>query len=1053
MVLGRSLAGHRICCWIVNDFFRRLQTVLVVPMVLVVVVPLLHANDRTIAQFVHTSWGAKDGVPGVYALAQTTDGFLWLGTQRGLYRFDGISFERYQPQSGPSFQSSNITALLAFPNGDLWIGYREKGVSLLRGGKNFNYTSVDGLPQGRVNRFAQDRQGTIWVGTAGGLARFDHDRWQRVGADWGYPGASSSALYLDRQGTLWTASEGSIFFLPPGAKKFQTTGINVGQSLQMGESASGALWLAETSRSVHPVMFPPNPKAPEPEIQVGASGLVFDDDGSLWITTLGDGMRRVAYPDAMNGQKIGEFSDAAEKFTAADGLTSDYAIGILKDREGNIWVGTPSGLDRFSRGILVPIDMPSKYTSKSLIAGDHGDIWAGSLSAAPLLHIEGNTPRQIPEILGEIIYAFRAPNGVIWFLTVQSTGVPTVILARLDHGKVIAVTNSPPGFEPGFAEGAAAIDRAGRLWLGGGGSGLFFFDSSKRWQQFPTPPGLAGKRVASTLFDANGRFWFGFMDNALVEIDGTSIRTFSAKDGIQVGTVAVITGQGPHLWLGGADGLALGEGDHFRSILPADGDTFHGVSGIQEDSRGELFVNEQRGVIFISAAEISKALKDPSARVRYRIFDARDGLRGDTQKGKPYPNTVQSTDGRIWFATSMGVVWVDPAKIPQDSPPPPTVIRLLTANGNRYSAADGLQLPPRTRNLTIDYTALDLTTPERVQFRYRLEGLDTQWQEAGTRRQAFYTNLGPGKYRFLVRARNNDGNWNETGADLAFTIQPSFTQGILFKVICFLAFAALVYSAYLLRVRQVTKQLRARMYERLAERERIARDLHDTFFQGIQGLLLRFHTATSNLDKDEPARRIFEETLKQSDQVMLEGRELVLDLRATDSQPSDLPTAIADFGQEMRKGGSSDFRVIVNGSIRPLHHIVFEELFKIGKEALGNAFRHSGAHLIEAELNYESSELSIRICDDGTGIESVILRKGHRDGHFGLPGMRERAQNIGAHLEVWSRPGAGTEVELRIAARLAFASERNGWWLWKVRRLWNSIHGTDLSEESKSELT
>jgi signal transduction histidine kinase len=228
-----------------------------------------------------------------------------------------------------------------------------------------------------------------------------------------------------------------------------------------------------------------------------------------------------------------------------------------------------------------------------------------------------------------------------------------------------------------------------------------------------------------------------------------------------------------------------------------------------------------------------------------------------------------------------------------------------------------------------------------------------------------------------------------------------------------------------------------RLEERIHERTRIAQDLHDTFFQGIQGLLLRFHTATSQLHKDEPARRIFEETLRQSDRVMLEGRELVLDLRAMGSEQTDLPTAFADLGEGMRKGSSCEFMVVATGAVRPLDPVVFEELFKIGKEALSNAFRHSGASSIEAELNYQRSELCIRIRDDGAGIDSVILQQGYREGHFGLPGMRERAQKVGAHLDVWSRAGAGTEVELRIAGGLAYVSESQGSRSWSLRRLWH----------------
>src|SRR5262249_23298583 len=268
-----------------------------------------------------------------------------------------------------------------------------------------------------------------------------------------------------------------------------------------------------------------------------------------------------------------------------------------------------------------------------------------------------------------------------------------------------------------------------------------------------------------------------------------------------------------------------------------------------------------------------------------------------------------------------------------------------------------------------------------------------------------------------------------------------------FRALCIAAAAAVGWALYWLRLKQATTGLRQRLGARQEERERIARELHDTFFQGIQGLLLRFHTATSQLRKDEPARRIFEETLKQSDQVMLEGRELVLDLRGTVCEPIDLPTAFADFGEGMRKGGSCEFRVVVNGTIRPLHPVVFEELFKIGKEALGNAFRHSSAQSIEAELNYEGSELRIRVRDDGTGIDPIILQQGHREGHFGLPGMRERAQKVGAYLDVWSGTGAGTEVEVRIASRIAYASETRGSSGWKLRRLWTGTKQEDGPDE------
>ena len=718
---------------------------------------LLHAEaaERTIGQFVHTSWSAKDGAPGnVHALAQTTDGFLWLGTAQGLYRFDGVSFERYEP-----FQSSNITALLALRNGGLWIALGDKGVSRLRDGRNTNYADSDGLPSRAVLSLAQDHEGAIWAGTEGGLARFEHDRWQPVGADWGAPVGRTAAVYVDRHGTLWVASERNIVFLPPGSRKFQTTGVKIGQTYQIVESPSGTLWMAETTRSVHPIVLTPNQHSVEPEIKVGSVGILFDGDGSLWITSIGDGMRRVPFPDRLNGQKIGEFSGAIESFTAKDGLTSDYLTCILKDREGSIWVGSSVGLDQFRRGALVPILLPAKFTRKTLVAGDDGKILVGSYSAA-VAQIEGNTWKNVAPSHA-ILYGFRDPRGTTWLLDTSKgpADAPIYRVWRLEKGKLNTVAEMPDVSHNYLA--VLAEDRRGTLWLGNGPANLFFLKNG-RWERFETTPEVIGKRAQITFTDTDGRVWFGFSDNTLLVMDGTNVRTFAAKDGLQVGSVKAITDRDSHVWIGGEDGLEVGQGNRFRPVVPADSDAFHSVSGVQEDSGGNLFLSEQRGVVFISATEISKILKDPSARVQYHIFDVRDGLPGTVQQTPPYPTSVQGTDGRIWFSTSTGVAWINPAHIPRNLLPPPIVIRSIVANGTRYTSQAGLRLPPRTRDLTVDYTALSLAIPERVRFRYKLEGSDTQWQDAGVRRQAFYTNLSPGQYLFRVTASNNDGVWNET---------------------------------------------------------------------------------------------------------------------------------------------------------------------------------------------------------------------------------------------------------------------------------------------------
>jgi PAS domain S-box-containing protein len=344
----------------------------------------------------------------------------------------------------------------------------------------------------------------------------------------------------------------------------------------------------------------------------------------------------------------------------------------------------------------------------------------------------------------------------------------------------------------------------GTLWLGAGH--LFFLKKNGQWKQFETPSEVAAKTALVTFTDPDGRIWFGFTDNTILVMDGTSVRTFSARDAIQVGTVKAITGRDRHIWIGGEDGLAVWEGDRFRAVVPADGDTFHGVSGIQEDSGGDLFLSEKRGVVFFPATEVAKILKDPSARVQYQLFDVHDGLPGAVQQTPPYPTAVQGTDGRIWFSASAGVASINPAHIPRNLLPPPVVIRSITANGTRYTSPSGLRLPPRTRDLTIDYTALSLAIPERVRFRYKLEGSDTQWQDAGVRRQAFYTNLSPREYRFRVIASNNDGVWNEAGASLSFVIAPAWYQTIWFRGFYVLAFFTLLWAGYKMRVNQLQEQ-------------------------------------------------------------------------------------------------------------------------------------------------------------------------------------------------------------------------------------------------------
>jgi PAS domain S-box-containing protein len=750
-------------------------------------------GNRTIAQFAHTAWGQKDGAPSpITALAQSADGYLWLGTPGGLYRFDGVVFEHYHPQSGGPFPYGTVASLLALPNGDLWIGFSIGAVTLLRNGNATNYTAHDGVPEGCVWSITQDREGTIWAADDHGLVRLQGNRWNEVGEDWNFPEKSAYAVFQDRQGTLWVYTQDALFFLPPGTRRFQPTGIRVGQVMQIDQAPNGKLWMPETTRSVRPVPLSDKRQPPdETEVRVGSVRILFDNDGALWITTVGDGLRRAPAPELLRG-RIEEFSTAIESFTAKDGLSHDLVYSILQDREGDVWVGTNNGLDRFRKTNLVPVILPFKLTYLAVAAGDAGDIWVERFETMVRVH-EGRADRGRP-FPSQAYSAYRDPSGVIWWFCVDAiyryeAGNYTRIALPASFPKPYTYIGAPPQITE---------DGSGTLWISAQRQGVFYRKGGV-WQQLEPASEFARLSAVTAFTDWMGRAWFGFSEGKIILLEHESIqKVFSANDSL-VGKVMAINGRGHHIWVGGDSGLAFYDGNRFLPVIPANAKSFYST-GVEETSDGSLWLTEGRSIIEIPATEIQRFLGDPSYRVKYRTFDSLDGLSGI------YPRMIQATDGKLWSFASDGVFWVDPARISTNALPPPVLVQSVMANGKQIGSLTNLALPPRTTNLQISYTALSLSVPERVRFRYRLEGVDNDWQEAGTRREAFYTRLGPGKYHFRVIACNNDGVWNEEGARLDFVIAPAWYQTIWFRGLYVLAFFALLWAGYRIRVHQLQEQ-------------------------------------------------------------------------------------------------------------------------------------------------------------------------------------------------------------------------------------------------------
>jgi signal transduction histidine kinase/streptogramin lyase len=990
-------------------------------------------RGRTIAQYAHTAWGPKDGAPSaVRALAQSTDGYLWLGSPDGLYRFDGLTFERYQPESGGPFPA-HVTALLALPNGDLWIGFRSGRVSLLTHGHATNYGAREGLQEAAINSFAQNRDGVVWAATNLGLMRLQGNQWKEVGRDCNFPGELARATYLDHQGTLWVATEDTLVFLPPGTNKFQPTGIQVGHVTQITQAASGKLWMAETTRSVRPLpLSDKRLPADDTEIRVGSGGILIDNEGALWITSFGDGLRRAPAPELLTGT-IKEFSTAVESFTAKDGLSDDVAQTILQDREGNIWVGTRNGLDRFRKTNLVPILPSFNRWYAVMVAGDAGDVWVESRGL--FFRVHGGEAEDSKPIPGgqPTLFAYRDPTGTIWWFGLNA-------IYRYNAGSFTMLA-LPPSFPKPFLEGqiAATADGSDTLWMSAQRQGLFYLDK-QGWQRLEAASEFANLTPMAAFTDGMGRAWFGYLEGTIIVLNQGKIqKVFLPKDS-PIGTVTAIGGRGHHTWLGGEMGLAFFDGNRLRRISPADAETFDSVLGAEETASGSLWLAEQRGVIEIPATEVQKALADSSYRVKYRLFDAFDGLPGRLAGQATLLREAQGTDGVLWFAASDGIASLDPANIFTNQLTPPVLIRSVKANGRPTGSLTNLVLPPRTTDLQISYTALSLSVPEKVRFRYRLEGVDKDWQGAGTRREAFYTRLGPGKYHFQVIASNNDGVWNDEGARLDFRIAPTWYQTIWFQVLCGIVFLLLIWMLYQLRLRQLKRQFTLTLGTRVDERIRIARELHDTLLQSFHGLMFQFQAARNQLPRrPESAMQALDEAILATEHALAEGRDAIHDLRPEPAAQHDLAELLTAVGQELAgtdaaNGHTPSFRVTVEGKPQRLSPTLQDEIYRIGREMIRNAFHHAVASRIEIEIRYDERQLRLRIRDDGKGIDPKVVEASSRLGHWGLPGMRERSQRIGARLEFWSETGAGTEVELKVPAEIAYEKQRE-------RRRFRLFHG------------
>jgi signal transduction histidine kinase/ligand-binding sensor domain-containing protein len=985
----------------------------------------IHADPRpwTLDRYQHVAWTGKSGAPtGVTSLAQTSDGYLWLGTDHGLYRFDGARFERFEEQL-PSKRSVN--GLYANSDGGLWIAYESGGVGMLKDGHITRYDSKAGFPDhGPIQGFTEDNHGAIWAYGAGYLYTLVGRHWKNIRNDVGGKDNYATSLFIARDGAFWVGTAGGLFYRAATAKKFVPL-EREGYVIDIAQASDGSLWVTHlrgaierwTNSTATPVRSPGSMAA------TSAGFMLFDRQGGLWINGLGDGVRHIASSAISQHTDLSALNAKVELFDSSNGLSGDYAWPLLIDREGNIWVGTAAGVDRFSRSNFTPAPFPAGTHDFALAAGADGAVWTGS-SSKPVMELKGSQVKTF-DVPPSTLAAYADREGVVYIG--GAGGIWKVSEAGAEH--LASRPNASAG--PSALVLAITKDWHGTLWVSVGaqpGAGLYTW-ADGQWKK----SSISGTPRA-VFTDGDGRVWLGYRDNRIVIVDGDNVATLGPHEGVTIGDMKAFQQNGHRVWIGGSNGLGYVDGRRFKTVGLVDGDLLKNVTGIVFSAQDDLWVHTLDGVFQLPAKDVLQAEISPSYPMHFRKFDTLDGLPGSPALEFPLPSVIRSADGRLWFATSNGVVWLDPVQLISNPLPPQVIIDSVEADGKTYGPQNGLTLPARTKNLRITFSVLSLTMPERVDAKIRMRGLDSHWRDVGLQREVSYSNLGPGNYHFDVIGSNEDGVWNDVGAQVGFDIEHAFYQTRWFMVLCACMAVFALWQGLAFRVRQVNRRLRIRLEARHAERERIARDLHDTLLQSFPGLLMKMQAGVNRLPLPEDAveRQFLNQALDQAREVIVESRDQVSRLRS--EEYGNLAEVLSAFAKDHASRSGMVLNVTVEGRERNLKKEIFEEASFIMKEAICNASKHSGGNLMNLRLEYRHDAFLLEMQDNGTGIESMILNAGEKPGHWGLVGMRERATQMSGKLSIESAAGPGTRVTLCIPARFAYAtSAKTGRFFWSKR--------------------
>jgi ligand-binding sensor domain-containing protein/two-component sensor histidine kinase len=994
-------------------------------------------NSRPLDQYTHNVWQTDNGLPQntIRRIIQTQDGYIWIATDGGLVHFDGISFMVFDKQSTPAIKSNQIRNLYQDREGNLWICTPD-GLTGMSGGKFTGYTVDDGLSSNSVWSMTEDHAGVLWIITTDGLDSYKDGKFTPHGKRDGLSSDGVETLFEDSQDTLWIGTTGGLSRYKDGVfdNYDKVAGIPTDVHV-MCENKGGGIWIGAATglyllKDGRLSAYTAKDGLSAPSVE----SIVQDSAGRLWIGTA-NGL------DRFENGKI-------TALTVSDGLPSNHVQSIYPDREGALWICTETGLARLQNDRITEFsakDSLSSLTVLSICEDREGGIWLGTESGGMHLlkdskFVTYTTDDGLSNDLVRSVYQDRKGN--VWIGTsgggldlikdgqITSFGTKeglssNVVLAlcsdrdndlwvgtpgglnRLRNGRFTTYT-SADGLTDDFIR-SIYEDRSGTIWIGTR-RGLTKYRDGK-FTACTTLDGLPNDYIGAILEDSKGSIWISTLGGLSRFKDGT-FTNYTIKEGLSSNVVtSLYEDRAGNLWIGtNGSGLNRFADGKFTTYTTKNGLFDDVIHQILEDGHGNLWLSCDKGVFSVSVSDLDDFAIGRTNSIGSASYGTADGMKIRECNGGGHPAGWKTQDGRLWFSTLKGVAVIDPDNIKLNQLPPPVVIEEVLADDRVLPRTEKLELSPGLTRFAFHYAGLSFVAPEKVQFKYKLEGFDKDWIVSGSRRVAYYTNIPPGKYVFRVIACNNDGVWNDLGAGFSFYLKPHFYQTYWFYAVCLAALGLIGWQLYLLRVKRIESQFSAV----LAERNRIAREIHDTLTQGLTGISLQLELVAKRMPvSTEAAKPHLDQARMLARENLADARRSIWDLRSQALENSDLPTSLSQAARRLTASTGTQAQLQVSGAYRRLSETVESNLLRIGQEAVNNAVKHARAGRIDIALQFDPDLVRMCVRDDGLGFEAEKA-PASRDGHFGLLGMRERAEQIGGKLIVSSVPGEGTEVSVEV---------------------------------------